>query len=528
MNKIILLPIITILVVVSVSCNSLLKEDPEYTLNGESLFSDETSAQLALNACYGYLASTGMYGRYLTGVTEIASGMAWSQKNSGTLNEFAALDILATNNFNNVFWTSVYQAIAETNAFIDNVEASSIDNKDYMAAQAKFIRGLCYYNLAFIYGGVPLRIGLTGKENLELPRSSQDEILDQVTLDLEEAAVSLNDTESDTSMPSKVSAYMLIAKVYFLLASSEGEASENWQKAKDYGDKVFEIAGSTVPLEPVFSTLFDENTTESVESLFKLNYSMEGTGSSFNMNSWMYSPFNSTLDGINYANNRLSKAFFNYFREQHPDDPRIDMSYFHTSYTNVKTGASVNCYPNVNKVANQYSWPFFKKHYDSRQNGQVGAKTFFVLRYADFLLMMADVENELGNTSVAVQYVNQILERARTSVTPEATEPKDIELTVSKEELRHIIFDERLFELNQEGHSFMETRRRGYDYFAEIIQRHNADTDTQAGFESTNQWSDYKLPETEDQITKAMLMPIPQTEIDTNSKISSEDQNPGY
>lgn len=520
--------LILLLSMVFISCNSLLEENPEYTLNGTSIFADSGSAQLALNACYGYMAGTNMYGQFIVASTEIASGISWAQKAANSQYNFASLNFQPADDYNLYLWAGTYKTISETNAFIDGIENSSLPKKDYLGAQAKFIRALCYYNLVFIYGGVPLRLGATTKDNIFLPRSTKDEVLDQVIKDLEDAILALNDVEKSSAIPSKITAYAMLAKVCFLRASSEGEASSKWQKAKIYGDKAFALAGTTVQLEPKFATLFNEKTTESAESLFKLNYSMNGTVSSFNKNSWMYSPYNSTLAGIHYPNRRVSKAFFNYFKTKHPTDPRIDVSYFQNSYINVKNNTVVKCYPSITDQGNQYAWAFYKKPYDSRQTGQIAAKMFVVYRYADFLLLMADVENELGNTAKGVDYVNQVLKRARLSVTPAAVDPVDVAASVTKQDLRQIIFDERLFELNQEGHTFIETRRRGYDFFYPILHRHNTDQLTIPGFTNTNVWSDFTMPESRPLIDKAMLMPIPESEINSNSAIGIENQNPGY
>ncbi|TAJ13765.1 RagB/SusD family nutrient uptake outer membrane protein [Marinilabiliaceae bacterium JC017] len=533
MNKLYI--IITLLLSGMLSaCDSTLEESPEYTLNGKSVFAEEQSAQLALNACYGYLAGHSMYGQNVIAVEEVASGLAWSRKGSDALSHFASLRYMPDDNYNRLFWKGAYKTIGECNAFIADASKSSLERKEYMIGQAKFIRGLAYYNLVFVYGDVPLRIGASTADNIHMSRTPKAKVLEQVISDFVDATQSLKDTEADTSVPSKVSAYAMLAKVYFLMGSAEGAGSKNWVKAKQYGDEVFKLAGNDLPLEPVFEDLFSENTTESVESIFKLNYSMAGVSLSYNKNSWMYSPYGSTKGGIHYPNRRVSKSFFKYFTVKHPGDPRLDVSFFHSFYTRYKKIAGVwkattqKCYPTINRVGNQMSWAFYKKHFDSRQSGQTAAKTFFVYRFADFLLLMADVENELGNTTKAVEYVNKVLKRARESVVPAALEPADLDASITQDVLRQFIFDERLFELVEEGHSFIETRRRGYEFFRPIIDRHNSDPDAAPGFDSTSPWSDHRLPESKAEIEKAFLMPIPQSEISTNNEISVDDQNQGY
>lgn len=510
------------------ACKDLLKESPKYSLNGQTVFLSKNSAQMALNACYGYAAGTGMYGNYLLNSTERASGLLWTRYRDSEFSQYAQLNYSPDNLRNNDTWEGLYKEISECNSFIVNVEQSKLPEKAHMAAQARFLRGLAYYNLVTLYGGVPLRIGESSAATIHLPRASKAEVFDQIIKDFNDAAQSLNNKETDTSVPSKISAYAMLAKVYFFMASNEGEGSANWQKAKDAGEKVFAITGNTAPLEPNFATLFKETTTESVESIFKLNYSMSGLGMSQSRHSYIYSPIGSTAAGINYGEAWITKSFFNYFKQQHPGDPRIDASFFHTNYLKVGASTPSLLYPRSPLPRNNYAWPYTKKRLDSRQIGSYDAHTFFVYRFADFLLFMADVENELGNSNKAIEYVNRIYYRARHSISPAAASPADLNPGLSKVQLRQIIFDERLFELNMEGHSFMDTRRRGTAFLKQIVDRHNNDPDTQSSFNVINTYVDRPLPDSEAALNKALLFSIPTKEISTNNKINISDQNPGY
>ena len=61
-------------------------------------------------------------------------------------------------------------------------------------------------------------------------------------------------------------------------------------------------------------------------------------------------------------------------------------------------------------------------------SGRYADNNLYVYRYADFLLLMADVENELGHTDVAIGYVNQVLDRARQSTDSEGTVERCVHL----------------------------------------------------------------------------------------------------
>ncbi|MFB9864379.1 RagB/SusD family nutrient uptake outer membrane protein [Rufibacter immobilis] len=510
------------------ACDNLLEEEPQYTLNEQTLFTDSKSAQLALNACYGYLAAHGVYGQSLISVSDIGSGLGRENKNGDNLNSLGTA-MTASGGGGEVFrlWNGLYKTISECNIFINAVNRSSLENKDYLLGQAKFIRALSYYNLAFLFGGVPLKLTPPTPETTDVPRSTKAEVVNQVIKDLVEAEASLKPAELEASVPSKITVNAMLAKVYFLLGSAEGAGSSHWKTAQNYGNKVFAAMGE-VPLEESFAKLFNENTRTSKEAIFLLNYSTQGVNQSWNKNSWMYSPQNSTVNGINFGTRSASRAFYTYYTTSHPNDPRIDATFFHKSYQRMKpTVATVNLYPLV-KAFNVTGYPLIKKHFDSQQQGQVSGKMFIVYRYADFLLLMADVENELGNTGAAVKYVNRVLARARGSVSPAASSPIDVPANISQIDLRQFIFDERHFELFGEGHSFMDARRRGTEFLSQITKRHNLQADAISGFTTATAFTEYRLPEAGAALEKAMLMPIPTQEISTNKAIEQEDQNPGY
>ena len=151
---------------------------------------------------------------------------------------------------------------------------------------------------------------------------------------------------------------------------------------------------------------------------------------------------------------------------------------------------------------------------------------------------MADVENELGNMSVAEGYVNQVLDRARNSTGGDGVWPKAVS-GMSTNELRTYIFNERLFELVAEYDGFIDTRRRGINWRRMILERNNMDNITRTCYEYgvdhgySAQWREYWYPndETEDwntYLVRNQQIPIPRNEMTTNNMITTADQNPGY
>ena len=125
---------------------------------------------------------------------------------------------------------------------------------------------------------------------------------------------------------------------------------------------------------------------------------------------------------------------------------------------------------------------------------------FRVIRYADVLLMMAEVENELSGPAAALPYLNQIRARADVNMPPYPTAQYPVG---TQEEMLKAIMHERRVELAGEQVRNRDIRRwrRGGKLETEPI----------AGYTSRND-----------------LLPIPLEEIDNNSALTNADQNPGY
>lgn len=559
------------------SCEKLLEEDPQYSINNKTAFESEATANVALDGCYGYLTTYNVFGQAVPELFVGASGLSWAQTNKGDQDMMASFNMPATSGLINMAWSGLYKVIGQCNFFINSTNESSLSEayKKNAIAQAKFLRALSYYYLASAFGDVPLRIDPTTAETITAGRTPRAEVYAQVEKDLLEAAEDLSTKEDlgaeAAGRATKYAAYAYLAKLYFMLASHENnQASPYWAKAKEMGDKV--ISEGKYNLEPKFKNLFVAYSRGSAESIFQLNFTTASTTVG-NRNSWIFSPPNSTT-GISWGRFRASKAFYDHFRGTHPDDPRLkstfgnewkqlnnnqtQFSYPYIRSANLGTPAapvfraidSVNysaladpTNPQlseisegmraafVNRVGDHQGWPYYIKQMDVAATAQNSNRNYILFRYADFLLMMADIENELGNKPEAIEYLNTVLARARNSGNTLAVHPKDATAALSPEELRVTIFNERLFELAGEFETFLEVRRRGVDYLKRVVDRHNNHNITRAFVENAaavgnvNNFRERLLPTSPDQLRKNLLLPIPSNEINTNDQINEDDQN---
>jgi hypothetical protein len=157
-------------------------------------------------------------------------------------------------------------------------------------------------------------------------------------------------------------------------------------------------------------------------------------------------------------------------------------------------------------AAKKMSWRKFMLMYKMSKSAMgfyPGGNNQRLIRYADVLLMLAECENELGNSAAAVGYLNQVRDRPDVSMPhyPTAQYP-----TGTKDQVTKAIMHERSVELACEeirNIDIMRWRIKGY--YPSIAPE----------------------PLSYFQKNRDELLPIPQAELDNNPKVTG-DQNPGY
>lgn len=552
--------------------SSCLDEDPQYALNSESVFLDENTAQLALLSCYGQLTTYDGFGQAAQELLVGASGLGWAQTNASDQDRYVSLNVSSGCVITKMFWRSLYKTVSETTFFIENMKESPLDEdfKTGLVAQAKFLRGFSYYHLLTTFGGVPLRNTIPSLKSLSIPRATEEEIAAQIESDWKDAIGGLTET-ADAGKASGLAAHAYLAKLYWYLACQGKQASGNktyWELALEQCEFVY----GKFQLEPNYSNLFVQH-SNSKESIFQLNFSTESSTTG-NRGSWIFAPQNSTA-GISWGRIRISKAFHDYLKGTYPDDPRYSATVLST-WVNKSNGENQFAYPKlsykegrvthnveinysicndptnptveeleavddklvkrfVQPTGEHYGWSYYKKAMDLNSTAQNSHMNLIVYRYADFLLMMADVLNESGETGKAISLVKEVLQRARQSGTSNAVYPKDWETNLTKDQVRDKIFWERLVELAGEQTMYCDVRRLGTEYLKKVLEIQNNHHITRAIVEN-KELGEHRFKErlfnngdlTENFLKKNLRLPIPQEELNTNESISASDQNYGY
>jgi hypothetical protein len=189
-------------------------------------------------------------------------------------------------------WTNSYLLIEDMNVVLDKLDLVNEDERDAVAAEAKFMRGVAYFELVN-YFAQPYAAGSTGS-NAGVPlvleptyiydasknkpsRASVEDVYQQVIKDLTDAADGLPET-ADNGRATKYAAEAFLSRVYLNMA--------DYAKAATMADDV--ISSGYFNLTSTFNQAFN-NPSNSPEDIFGIqNTAQSNAGTSNNGLSTFY------------------------------------------------------------------------------------------------------------------------------------------------------------------------------------------------------------------------------------------------
>lgn len=212
-----------------------------------------------------------------------------------------------------------------------------------MGGEAKFLRGLAYYNLVSLFGDVPLKTAASSSDGISVPRSPQAEVLALVVQDMKDAMAI--DSKIVDGRANSWAAKAFLGKVYYKMACLGIDETANWTNAKNMFDDVYEA--HIFDLEPKFGDLFGDYVTRSKEAIFQLNFTTSSTVC-FNRASNRFAPPQATT-GISWGTYKASKAAYDLHEGTYPGDPRINETFL-TRWRNRSGNNQANPKPTVGDV----------------------------------------------------------------------------------------------------------------------------------------------------------------------------------
>lgn len=210
------------------ACTKQLKVDPRQSIDFNSALSTVDGMNAALNSVYAGLKSTNLYGRDLLAVADALADVGFANGKSGRL----TVENRNQQGSHFVLWGTAYGLINEINLILDAVPKvnTSQTNKDKWEGEAKFLRGLLYFDLVKCYayiptavvssqdkGGVPLRLIPTNSSseagNYKPSRASISAVYAQIYLDLNDAIAKIPATANNRAFGTQAAARALLSRV---------------------------------------------------------------------------------------------------------------------------------------------------------------------------------------------------------------------------------------------------------------------------------------------------------------------------
>lgn len=486
MKKSILYTSLAITLLMATSCGKdFLEQLPETTRTTAAVYKTAADFQNAVIGTYAILKHNGLYanggpssailhlGETVSDNAEFGATRAVSNVAIFELEDF---NFSLSNALFSSAWTGHYIGIARANTILTRMPGVAMDKglSDRFEGEAKFLRGLFYFNLVRLFGDVQLITTELSNPNegYKIPRSPASKVYEQIIADLSAAETLLPATltNADAGRASRWAAKTLLGKVY-LTQKDYAKAAAKLNEVITSGQ--FNVTANT------YAAVFSNTTSFSAnkDMIFAVQYKSGNIGQGSAI--WSATiPWGAqgSLFGVNGGS---GEGFLR---------PTAEMVAAYESGDLRKAASVATSYTNGATTVNErYTVKY-------RQTGIVQNEAdidFPVLRYADVLLMYAEALVEQGQVATAVPFVNQVRTRAGLAGLP---------TTLSQSDARLAVEQERRVELAFEGHRWFDLLRT--DRYLPVM--------TSKGY-----------------ATKAFhkLFPVPQRETDLNPSLG---QNHGY
>jgi hypothetical protein len=470
-----------------VSCNKL-DESPSSLITASQFYKTQADAVAAVSAVYSALNTDAagdfpMYGRNLNLLTGNGSDdQVFSPSNTNTdVRALGTATYVAANDRIKKNWQQHYFAISRANIAIDNIPSIDFDTtlRARLVREARFLRGLLYFNIVRFWGDAPLILHdptSIDVNAVKIKRTSKDSIYAQIIVDLTEATgLPKNYTGANIGRATSGAAHALLAKVYV--------TRREWSKALPEINEVIN-GGYGYALFEKYQDAFQQATKNGKEHIFSVQFgtNLGAKNSTQSLSSGNFSSFNTAV----YPGDLPADSLFQLFAET---DTRRDVTFLTRIY-NAATGNYVTFSPARFGKFIDYSISPLTNQAQSGIN-------FPVIRYADILLLKAEVLNEIngGPTADAYAAINEVRSRANVG---------GLTTGLNQADFRDSVFLERRKEFIQEGMRWFDLSRRGGSYLYDALK---------------------KLPAKTGAALKDTLFPIPQSEIDINGALTN---NPGW
>lgn len=456
------------------SCEDFLAEIPYDFYDEQDFYKDVSELELAVNGAYEVLSQKMTYGHFML-VNDCDTDLSHI-KGSGTgqvARDLGHYNVYTAHTWIEEAWGYYYAGIDRVNRIMANKERVALPDDASKAtfkrliAEARLLRGICYFDLVRMWGDVPLKLTPSDKtENFAMTRTDREDVYQQIVEDMQAAADDLpwyDEISSYEGRPTKGAAMGLLARTYLYWAGYSLHQNGKMERPDNYLEyygKAKEICAELInshrhslnaSYEKVFKNVC-ENTLEPSEVMYEVQFYNPSGESDHSSKIGSYnSPEIDRNSSYGLGNSFIKTTHFAYDWYEQGDNRR------ETAIATFKIDAN----DKIIQIprSKSYTWAPGKW----RRNWIPGPPkdlenmdiNFILLRYADVLLMYAEAANEVDGRlgPLALECLNQIRRRAY-GYAP-ATVNHDIDLTSAdfsgQQSVRDYLFIERARELCFEG-----------------------------------------------------------------------------
>ena len=472
-------------------------------------FKTENDVLLAVNGCYSLLRSGNTIGEGSDLWTDQRSddtGTNDNQSNAGEPFGFNNFSLIPTNSYLYTHWSAMYSVISNCNIVLSNIDKVSFakpETKQQYKAEAEFIRALIYFHMVREWGDVPLvtkQFASPEEVAASTKRDPQAAVYAQIVTDLKDAANSPLPATQATGTIGRISltaVNTLLGQVYLTMATTLDAANKttNLNNALTsltaaYNTKTFGNL-KDIPYTDVFDVAQKSKCPELIWQIVNIQgdpvYSSSIAANSQAKGEIINSQKSSTGVGANVTHDLVN--------DYEANDPR---------------GAFSIKFANDATVKDWFVTKFRDASAGAGKNGY-GGNDWILMRYADVILMLAEVNMYLGNNTAAIQYLDMVRDRA--GMPTYEVSSQDPAYSSKYSTLKLAILHERRVELAFEHHRLFD-----------LLRTFTTD-ELVAYFHSKNQ-ADFGSALLSNFTTKDRYFPIPFNETKLNP--TKMYQNPGY
>ncbi|MCQ6958700.1 RagB/SusD family nutrient uptake outer membrane protein [Mucilaginibacter aquariorum] len=455
-KKLIAIGCIAVFIALSPSCKKdFLEQSDPNAISIDANFKSPNDVLLAVNGIYQSLRSGNNIGETSGLWTDERSddtGTNDNQSNAGEPFQFNNFSILPSNTYLKSHWVSLYGTITRANVVLSNIDKVTFPDanlKLQYSAEAKFLRALTYFHLVRLWGDVPLVTRQLSSTEVAANtfREKQETVYGQIVADLKDV-VNNNplpnlQTGAGIGRVSKAAANALLGQVYLTMAANLDQANRaaNLGNAKTYLMNAYNMRTFGALSEIPYTDVFDVNKKSTCPELIFQIVNIQGDVNYSSVIAANNQAKGETINSQKQTSGAGGNVTHDLINEYETNDPRMAYS---VKFAN-------------DPIVKDWFITKFRDNSDKATKLGYGGNDWNLIRFADVILMLAEVNMYLGDNTTAIQFLDQV--RARAGVPTYAVAMTDPAYSGKFPTLKLAILHERRVELAFEHHRWFDLTR---------------------------------------------------------------------